>query len=90
VVAVHIPVQSDRRPGHQGQPGARQCQDPGRVMKGKKMPGHMGSTRRTVQNLTVVRVVPEKNLILIKGSVPGPNGGYLTVRPAKKKRRAAA
>ena len=66
------------------------CQDPGRVMKGKKMPGHMGSTRRTVQNLTVVKVVPEKNLILIKGSVPGPNGGLLTVRPAKKKRRAAA
>lgn len=65
------------------------CQDPGRVIKGKKMPGHMGHSRRTVQNLTVVRVDVERNLVLVRGSLPGPNGGLVTVRPAKKKKRAA-
>ncbi len=65
------------------------CQDPGRVIKGKKMPGHMGHARRTVQNLTVVRVDVERNLVLVRGSLPGPNGGLVTVRPAKKKKRAA-
>ena len=48
------------------------------------MPGHMGDVQRTVQNLTVVKVVPEKNLILIKGSVPGSRGSLLTVRTAVK------
>lgn len=66
------------------------CQDPGRIIKGKKMPGHMGSVRRTVQNLDVVKVIPEKNLILVKGSLPGANGSIVTVRPAKKQRRSAA
>lgn len=65
------------------------CQDPGRVMKGKKMPGHMGSVRRTVQNLTVVHIDPERNLLLVRGSLPGPNGGVITLRPSKKKRRVA-
>lgn len=60
------------------------CQWPGHVIKGKKMPGHMGDVQRTVQNLTVVKVVPEKNLILIKGSVPGSRGSLLTVRTAVK------
>lgn len=60
------------------------CQWPGHVIKGKKMPGHMGDVQRTVQNLTVVKVVPEKNLILIKGSVPGARGSLLTVRSAVK------
>jgi large subunit ribosomal protein L3 len=60
------------------------CQWPGHVIKGKKMPGHMGDVQRTVQNLTVVKVVPEKNLILIKGSVPGARGSLLTVRTAVK------
>jgi large subunit ribosomal protein L3 len=62
------------------------CQWPGHVIKGKKMPGHMGDVQRTVQNLTVVKVVPEKNLILIKGSVPGARGSLLTVRSAVKNR----
>ncbi len=65
------------------------CQDPGRVMKGKKMPGHMGATRRTVQNLDVVKILPEKNVILVKGSLPGANGSLVTIRPAKKQKRAA-
>jgi len=64
-------------------------QDPGRVMKGKKMPGHMGHVRRTVQNLTVVRVDPDRNLLLVRGSLPGPNGGVVTLRPSKKQRRSA-
>lgn len=65
-------------------------QDPGHVIKGKKMPGHMGNRRRTVQNLRIVRVDAERNLILVKGSLPGPNGGLVTVRPAKKQRKRAA
>lgn len=63
------------------------CQWPGHVIKGKKMPGHMGNVRRTVQNLKVVKVIEEKNLVLIKGSFPGPNGGIVTVRPAKKQKK---
>jgi large subunit ribosomal protein L3 len=66
------------------------CQDPGHVIKGKKMPGHMGNRRRTVQNLRVVKVDADKNLILVKGSLPGPNGSLVTVRPSKKRRPAAA
>lgn len=58
---------------------------PGRVWKNQKMPGHMGTTRSTVQNLKVVAVRPEDGVILVSGSVPGAKGGYLTVRPAKKK-----
>jgi len=53
---------------------------PSRVWKNKSMPGHMGSERVTVRNLTVVDVMPEKNLILIKGSIPGPSGGYVEIR----------
>lgn len=66
------------------------CQWPGHVIKGKKMPGHMGDKQRTVQNLTVVKVIPEKNLILIKGSVPGSRGSMLTVRTAVKNKTAKA
>ncbi len=62
------------------------CQYPGRVFKGKKMPGHMGDVQRTVQNLKVIKIVPEKNLILIAGSIPGANGSLVQVRTAKKKR----
>ncbi len=61
-----------------------QCQDPGRVFPGKKMPGHYGDERVTVQNLVVVRVDAEKNRILVKGAVPGPRGGLVEVRPAVK------
>jgi len=59
-------------------------QTPGHVFKGKKMPGHMGQVRRTVQNLKVVKVDEAKNLILIKGSFPGANGDLVVIRPAKK------
>lgn len=62
---------------------------PGETMRGKKMPGHMGSTRRTVQNLEVVRVVEGKNLLLVKGSLPGPNGSTVLVREAKKQKKAS-
>ncbi len=64
-------------------------QTPGHVMKGKKMPGHFGVDRRTVQNLAVVKVLPEKNLILVKGSVPGANGSLVLVRKAIKTRASA-
>jgi large subunit ribosomal protein L3 len=64
------------------------CQWPGRVFKNKKMPGHMGDVQRTTQNLKVVKIIPEKNLILIKGSVPGHKGGILTVRIAKKSKES--
>jgi large subunit ribosomal protein L3 len=60
------------------------CQWPGRVFKNKKMPGHMGDVQRTTQNLKVVKIIPDKNIILIKGSVPGHKGGILTIRTAKK------
>lgn len=66
-----------------------QCQWPGEIAKGKKMPGHMGSVRRTTQNLTVVKVLAEKNILLVKGSVHGANGGTVLVRVAKKQKRSA-
>lgn len=58
---------------------------PGRVWKGQKMPGHMGTTKSTMQNLKVIAVREEDGVILVSGSVPGHKGSYLTVRPAKKK-----
>ena len=61
-----------------------QCQTPGRVWKGKKMAGHMGSENTTTQGLEVVRVDTERNLLLIKGAVPGAPGGDVIVRPAVK------
>ena len=68
-----------RRPGSIGM-----RQTPGHVFKGKDMPGHMGQVRRTTQNLTVVKIVEDQNLILIKGSIPGANGDLVYVREAKK------
>ena len=73
-----------RRGGSYGQ-----CQWPGKVYKGRKMPGHMGAVRRTVQNLKIVKVLEDKNLLLLKGSVPGANGAYILVRAAKKIRKTA-
>ena len=67
---------------HAGSNGS--SSDPGHVAKGKKMPGHMGSEKVTVQNLEVVRVDAEKNLILVKGAVPGPRKSLVTVREAIK------
>lgn len=58
---------------------------PGRVLKNHRMPGHMGNERRTVQNLRVVQVLPDDNLLLIKGSIPGANGNFVMVRQARKK-----
>jgi large subunit ribosomal protein L3 len=66
--------------------GAIGCRStPGRVWKNQKMPGRMGGTRSTIQNLRIVAVRPEDGVILVSGSVPGSIGGYLTVRAAKKK-----
>ena len=57
---------------------------PGTVMRGMKMPGHLGQVRRTTQNLEIIQVRPEDNLLLIKGAIPGANGDYVTIREAKK------
>jgi len=73
-----------RRPGSIGM-----RQTPGHVFKGKNMPGHMGHTSRTTQNLSVVKILADKNILLVKGSVPGPNGGEVLVRSAKKARKSA-
>jgi len=62
-----------------------QCQDPGKVFKGKKMPGQMGAVRRTVQNLKVVSTDSERGLILVRGSVPGPESGIVFVSDSVKK-----
>jgi large subunit ribosomal protein L3 len=70
---------SHRAPGSIGQ-----CQTPGRLFKGKKMAGHMGAERVTTQNLEIVRVDAERNLLLIKGAVPGSTGGNVIVKPAVK------
>ena len=80
--ATHGNSLSHRAPGSIGQ-----NQTPGRVFKGKRMAGHMGNVRRTVQNLEVVRVDEERNLLLVKGAVPGPRGGDLVLRPAVKAAR---
>jgi large subunit ribosomal protein L3 len=80
--ASHGASLTHRAPGSIGQ-----CQDPGRVFPGKKMAGHMGNARRVQQGLEVVRVDPERNLLLIKGSVPGPKGGTVMVRPSVKASR---
>ncbi|MBQ8571546.1 MAG: 50S ribosomal protein L3 [Kiritimatiellae bacterium] len=69
-----------RRPGSIGM-----RQDPGSVEKGHPMPGHMGARRVTTQNLKVVQVRPEQNIILVKGAIPGPNGGMVIVRKSIKK-----
>ena len=79
--ATHGNSLSHREPGSIGQ-----CQTPGRVYKGKKMSGHMGDVRMTVQSLEVVRVDAERNLLLVKGAVPGATGGDVVVRPAIKAR----
>lgn len=77
--ATHGNSLAHRAPGSIGQ-----NQTPGRVFKGKKMAGHMGNVRRTSQNLEVVRVDVERNLLLVKGAVPGNAGGDVIVRPAVK------
>ncbi len=80
--ATHGNSISHRAPGSIGQ-----CQTPGRVFKGKKMAGQMGSERKTTQSLEVVRVDAENNLLLIKGAVPGATGSSVIVRPTVKVKR---
>ncbi|MCH8336523.1 MAG: 50S ribosomal protein L3 [Proteobacteria bacterium] len=82
--ATHGNSLAHRAPGSIGQ-----NQTPGRVFKGKKMSGHMGNVRRTAQNLEVIRVDTERNLLLIRGAVPGHSGGQVVVRPAVKARNAS-
>ena len=79
--ATHGNSLSHRAPGSIGQ-----CQTPGRVFKGKKMAGHMGAARVTTQNLEVVRVDAERNMLLIKGAVPGSKGGDVIICSAVKAR----
>lgn len=79
--ATHGNSISHRAPGSIGQ-----CQTPGRVFKGKKMAGHMGAEKVTIQNLTVQAIDKERNLVLIKGAVPGAKGGDVVIIPAVKMR----
>ena len=80
--ATHGNSLSHRVPGSIGQ-----CQTPGRVFKGKKMAGHMGNHRVTAQNLTIVDILEDRNMILVKGAVPGAPGADVCVKPAVKRRR---
>lgn len=70
---------------HRAHGSTGQCQDPGKVFKGKKMAGHYGQERRTVQNLEIVRTDVERGLILVKGAIPGGDGSWVEVRDAVKK-----
>ncbi|WP_299501986.1 50S ribosomal protein L3 [uncultured Roseobacter sp.] len=70
---------------HRSHGSTGQCQDPGKVFKGKKMAGHMGAARVTTQNLQVVRTDADRGLIMVKGAVPGSKGGWVTVKDAVKK-----
>ena len=69
---------------HRSHGSTGQCQDPGKVFKGKKMAGRLGNVKRTIQNLEVVKTIIEDDLILVKGSVPGPRGLYVTISDAVK------
>ncbi|MDR6307138.1 large subunit ribosomal protein L3 [Pacificitalea manganoxidans] len=70
---------------HRAHGSTGQCQDPGRVFKGKKMAGHMGAARVTTQNLQVVQTDADRGLIMVKGAVPGSKGGWVTIKDAVKK-----
>ena len=70
---------------HRSHGSTGQCQDPGKVFKGKKMAGHMGAVRVTTQNLQVVRTDTDRGLIMVKGAVPGSKGGWVTIKDAVKK-----
>ncbi len=77
--ATHGNSLAHRKPGSIGQ-----CQTPGRVWKGKKMAGHMGNVKKTVQNLKIVRVDEENSLLLVQGAIPGFNGSSVIIKPAIK------
>ena len=70
---------------HRSHGSTGQCQDPGKVFKGKKMAGHMGAARVTTQNLQVIRTDVDRGLIMVKGAVPGSKGGWVTIKDAVKK-----
>lgn len=70
---------------HRSHGSTGQCQDPGKVFKGKKMAGHMGSVRVTTQNLQVIKTDSERGLIMVRGAVPGSKGGWVTMKDAVKK-----
>ena len=70
---------------HRSHGSTGQCQDPGKVFKGKKMAGHLGAVRVTTQNLEIVRTDADRGLIMVKGSVPGSKGGWVTIKDAVKK-----
>jgi len=70
---------------HRSHGSTGQCQDPGRVFKGKKMAGHMGAARVTTQNLQVIKTDADRGLIMVKGAVPGAKGGWVTIKDAVKK-----
>jgi large subunit ribosomal protein L3 len=70
---------------HRSHGSTGQCQDPGKVFKGKKMAGHLGAVRVTTQNIQVIRTDSERGLIMVKGSVPGSKGGWVTIKDAVKK-----
>jgi large subunit ribosomal protein L3 len=78
--ATHGNSLAHRKPGSIGQ-----CQTPGRVWKGKKMSGHLGNVNKTIQNLKIVKIDEENKLILVKGSIPGPSGSKIIIKPAIKK-----
>ena len=69
---------------HRGSGSMGACSNPGRVMKGKKLPGHMGVVKVTIQNLEIVKVDAENQLILVKGAIPGNKGGLVTIRNSVK------
>jgi len=73
---------------HRSHGSTGQCQDPGKVFKGKKMAGHMGAAKVTTQNLQVVKTDTDRGLIMVKGAVPGSKGGWVTVKDAVKKPRS--
>ena len=77
--ATHGNSISHRAPGSIGQ-----CQTPGKVWKGKKMSGHMGDEKKTIQNLKIASIDSENNLLLIKGPIPGPTGSNVVLKPAVK------
>jgi large subunit ribosomal protein L3 len=77
--ATHGNSLAHRKPGSIGQ-----CQTPGRVWKGKKMAGHMGSEKKTIQNLRVVKIDEENSLLLVQGAIPGFNGSSVIIKPAVK------
>jgi len=77
--ATHGNSRSHNVPGSIGQ-----AQDPGRIFPGKRMSGHLGAVKRTIQNLEIIRVDAERQLLLVKGAVPGSKGGDVIIRPAVK------